>query len=191
MLFCSIPFSFHSLKSVLCHAIVFAAIMALINRSCRVSCQSFARQCFVARRSPIRNASHRMISGPNLKNARAKKSSFGFLLDIDGVLIRGRKIIPGAREALEKLQNSNIPTLFLTNGGCELESDLSERLSLITGVQVGELKKLLRYHLTYSLIPSPADLPSPLMDDILYSSTCKKRKSVLEPYCFLHYSSEI
>lgn len=155
MLFCSIPFSFHSLKSVLCHAIVFAAIMALINRSCRVSRQNFARQCFVARRSPIRNASHRMISGPNLKNARAKKSSFGFLLDIDGVLIRGRKIIPGAREALEKLQHSKIPTLFLTNGGCELESDLSKRLSLITGVQVGELKKLLRYHLTFSYPPLP------------------------------------
>ena len=69
--------------------------------------------------------------------SRSKKSSrFGVLLDIDGVLMRGRYAIPGAREALQKLHDFNIPTLFLTNGGCELESDISERLSVKLGIKV-------------------------------------------------------
>lgn len=55
--------------------------------------------------------------------------SFGVLLDIDGVLVRGRKPIPGAREALEMLRQSEVPTVFLTNGGCESEKEAAERLS--------------------------------------------------------------
>ena len=63
--------------------------------------------------------------------------SFGVLLDIDGVLIRGRNPIPGAREALEMLRQSEIPTVFLTNGGCESEKEAAERLSDKIGFEVG------------------------------------------------------
>ena len=63
-------------------------------------------------------------------------SSFGVLLDIDGVLVRGRKPIPGAREALEMLRQSDVPTVFLTNGGCESEKEAAERLSDKIGFEV-------------------------------------------------------
>ena len=62
--------------------------------------------------------------------------SFGVLLDIDGVLVRGRKPIPGAREALEMLRQSEVPTVFLTNGGCESEKEAAERLSDKIGFEV-------------------------------------------------------
>ena len=60
---------------------------------------------------------------------KAAVQSFGVLLDIDGVLVKGRYAIPGAREALEMLQQSDVPTVFLTNGGSESEKEAAERLS--------------------------------------------------------------
>lgn len=67
---------------------------------------------------------------------RAAVQSFGVLLDIDGVLVRGRKAIPGAREALEILQQSDVPTVFLTNAGSESEKEAAERLSDKIGFEV-------------------------------------------------------
>ena len=62
--------------------------------------------------------------------------SFGVLLDIDGVLVRGRKPIPGAREALEMLRQAEVPSVFLTNRGCESEKEAAERLSDKIGFEV-------------------------------------------------------
>lgn len=67
---------------------------------------------------------------------KAAVQSFGVLLDIDGVLVRGRNAIPGAREALEMLQQADIPTVFLTNAGSESEKEAAERLSDKTGFEV-------------------------------------------------------
>lgn len=71
--------------------------------------------------------------------------SFGVLLDIDGVLVRGRKPIPGAREALEMLRQSEVPTVFLTNGGCESEKEAAERLSDKIGFEVKEEQMVLSH----------------------------------------------
>lgn len=67
---------------------------------------------------------------------KAAVQSFGVLLDIDGVLIRGRNPIPGAKEALEMLHQSDVPTVFLTNGGCEFEKETAERISHRIGFEV-------------------------------------------------------
>ena len=69
-------------------------------------------------------------------SAKVAIPPFGVLLDIDGVLVRGRKPIPGAREALEMLRQSDVPTVFLTNGGCESEKEAAERLSDKIGFEV-------------------------------------------------------
>ena len=53
------------------------------------------------------------------QSSGTKQQGYGVLLDIDGVLVRGRKTIPGAREALEILHQSDVPTVFLTNAGCQ------------------------------------------------------------------------
>lgn len=44
-------------------------------------------------------------------------SSIAFVFDIDGVLLRGKKEIPGAGNALRLLDSHHIPWILLTNGG--------------------------------------------------------------------------
>jgi ribonucleotide monophosphatase NagD (HAD superfamily) len=45
------------------------------------------------------------------------KKKKGVILDIDGVLIHGVAPIPGARDALQRLEAAGLPTAFVTNGG--------------------------------------------------------------------------
>jgi len=52
----------------------------------------------------------------------------GFLLDIDGVLVRGGEALPGAKEALEKLRELG-PVLLLTNNSTKSRVGTTERLS--------------------------------------------------------------
>jgi HAD superfamily hydrolase (TIGR01456 family) len=63
-----------------------------------------------------------------------KKAKCGVVCDIDGVLLRGSTVLPGAAESLRKLQDQNLPFVFVTNGGGKLEADkaaeLTEKLGL-------------------------------------------------------------
>ena len=65
---------------------------------------------------------------------------FGFLLDIDGVFVRGRHPLPAAAQALHRLTDSNgcfrVPTVFVTNAGNALRRDKAKSLSDLFGVQV-------------------------------------------------------
>ncbi|KAI1081230.1 HAD-superfamily hydrolase [Whalleya microplaca] len=66
---------------------------------------------------------------------RARKRTVAFAFDIDGVLMKGTKPLPGAREAIQELQRRNIPFVFLTNGGGLTEeahvAKLGQRLDLV------------------------------------------------------------
>ena len=72
-----------------------------------------------------------------LTSQRSKKSQkspdFGLLFDIDGVIIRGQKILPSAPEAFNLLVDENgefrVPTVFVTNAGNALRSQKAEQLS--------------------------------------------------------------
>ena len=61
----------------------------------------------------------------------------GFLIDMDGVLYRGSEIIPGAKEFIEKLQEKQIPFLFLTNNSQRTRRDVAMKL-IRMGFKVGE-----------------------------------------------------
>lgn len=67
-------------------------------------------------------------------DAPAGAETVAFAFDIDGVLLRGKEPIPGARETIQMLQDNNIPFIFLTNGGGKTEKDhaaqVGERLNL-------------------------------------------------------------
>jgi len=52
-----------------------------------------------------------------------------FLLDMDGVLVRGRTVIPGAREFIGRLLDEDIPFLILTNNPIYTPRDLQHRLA--------------------------------------------------------------
>ncbi len=60
-----------------------------------------------------------------------------YLMDMDGVLIRGRTAIPGASEFITRLNTRNIPYLVLTNNPIYTPRDLSHRLTT-AGLQVPE-----------------------------------------------------
>lgn len=51
------------------------------------------------------------------------------MASIDGVLLRSHDPIPGAHEALAKLQSRKIPFLLLTNGGGKHEEERVAELS--------------------------------------------------------------
>ncbi|KIW07588.1 TIGR01456 family HAD hydrolase [Verruconis gallopava] len=61
---------------------------------------------------------------------------FGFAFDIDGVLLRASKPIPGAHEALSLLQSEQIPFILLTNGGGKTEQERVDEINSKLGVQI-------------------------------------------------------
>jgi ribonucleotide monophosphatase NagD (HAD superfamily) len=68
------------------------------------------------------------------------KGFAGVLCDIDGVLLRGRQLIPGAKESIKSLYDRNIPVVFLTNQGLQLEREKAESLSQTFDIQVNPAK---------------------------------------------------
>lgn len=51
--------------------------------------------------------------------------------DMDGVLYRGKQLIPGAKEFVQRLLDSNVPFLFLTNNSEQTPIDLIRRLEIL------------------------------------------------------------
>ncbi|XP_005052909.1 PREDICTED: cat eye syndrome critical region protein 5-like [Ficedula albicollis] len=68
--------------------------------------------------------------------------SFGFLFDIDGVLVRGKTPIPAARTAFQKLVDSQgqflVPVVFVTNAGNCLRQKKADQLSHLLGVPISQ-----------------------------------------------------
>ncbi len=58
----------------------------------------------------------------DLRDARA------FIFDMDGVLYRGKQVLPGAVEFIAALRRAQVPFLFLTNNGTTPAADVAERL---------------------------------------------------------------
>lgn len=69
-----------------------------------------------------------------------RKSDIAFVLDIDGVLIRGSKKLPTAKPALELMNKHKIPFILLTNGGGWTEKSRVESLSKEIGVPLSPLQ---------------------------------------------------
>lgn len=61
----------------------------------------------------------------------------GFLIDMDGVIYRGREPIPGADRFVERLRALEIPFLFLTNNSQRTRRDVVARLDRM-GIAVEE-----------------------------------------------------
>ena len=58
------------------------------------------------------------------------------VLDIDGVLWRDGKMIPGADRAVSTLRSHNIPTLFITNGGGTPNKYKASQMGECLGIEV-------------------------------------------------------
>ncbi|SRR5579884_72329 len=69
-------------------------------------------------------------------NSSAKKPLKSFLIDMDGVLVRGPNLIPGADIFIERLKSEGRKFLLLTNNSLRTPKDLDHRLKQI-GLNVG------------------------------------------------------
>ena len=69
----------------------------------------------------------------------ANQPNFGLFFDIDGVIARGKKVLPFAVEAFKKLVGENgwrVPAVFVTNAGNCMRHQKAEQLSNWLGVEV-------------------------------------------------------
>ncbi|RYO74476.1 hypothetical protein DL764_010820 [Monosporascus ibericus] len=83
--------------------------------------------------------------------------NIAFAFDIDGVLIKGTKPLPGARETLQKLQDSKIPFIFLTNSGGHTEEAHVAKLGLRLGLTF-DTRQFIQSHTPYlDLVPEYRD----------------------------------
>ncbi|QID86510.1 hypothetical protein GRS66_009142 [Saccharomyces pastorianus] len=79
----------------------------------------------------------------------AKKIAFAF--DIDGVLLRGKKPIPGASDTLKLLNQNKIPYILLTNGGGHSEKARTEFISSQLDVDISPLQ-IIQSHTPYKTL---------------------------------------
>lgn len=61
----------------------------------------------------------------------------GFLIDMDGVIYRGKELIPGAAEFIGRLRDEDVPFMFLTNNSQRTRRDVATRLQRM-GMDVEE-----------------------------------------------------
>ena len=58
------------------------------------------------------------------------------LCDLDGVIYRGRQVLPGVKAGLVQLTDSEVPILFITNNSTRTPQATAEKISGLTGVPV-------------------------------------------------------
>ncbi|XP_058138488.1 haloacid dehalogenase-like hydrolase domain-containing 5 [Dasypus novemcinctus] len=83
----------------------------------------------------------RPCPGRGFAAGRAQRPpTFGFLLDIDGVLVRGHRVIPAAREAFCRLADAQgqlrVPVVFVSNAGNTSQHCKAQELSALLGFKV-------------------------------------------------------
>ncbi|KAK2546607.1 haloacid dehalogenase-like hydrolase domain-containing 5 [Columba livia] len=104
--------------------------------------------CLRAGRGLLRAAGPR---GPPAHRGYAggQPPAFGFLFDVDGVLVRGSQALPAARQAFRRLVDSSgrprVPVVFLTNAGNCLRSAKAQELSQALGLQVSPEQVILSH----------------------------------------------
>lgn len=72
-------------------------------------------------------------------------SRIGLALDIDGVLLRGSKVLDITPAALKRINEKKIPHIFMTNGGSMTEQKKAEDLTKKFGVPVSPEQVLLSH----------------------------------------------
>ncbi|KAK7200865.1 Haloacid dehalogenase-like hydrolase/HAD-hyrolase-like [Novymonas esmeraldas] len=82
--------------------------------------------------------------------------SVGVVMDIDGVVHRGRQLIPGADTAVQHLRLLRIPFAFMTNGGGKSEAEKAEELSALLGCSIDARQVLLAHSPMRLLAPEYA-----------------------------------
>lgn len=95
---------------------------------------------------------YKWISFKTLQSNRGH--DFGFLFDIDGVIKRGKRILPSAKEAFRLLTDESgkfrLPVVFVTNAGNTFRQSKADELSELLGIKVCLKKEKNHVYLTFS-----------------------------------------
>ncbi|XP_076752051.1 haloacid dehalogenase-like hydrolase domain-containing 5 [Xylocopa sonorina] len=79
----------------------------------------------------------------------SSKPKFGLLFDIDGVIVRGKNVLPPVPEAFKQLQGKDgkfrVPTVFVTNSGNALRSQKAADLTKWIGLEVKESQVIMAH----------------------------------------------
>jgi NagD protein len=65
------------------------------------------------------------------------KEKTGFIIDMDGVIYHGNKLLPGVIDFINWLENSGKKYLFLTNSSERTPRELHEKMKRL-GIEIGE-----------------------------------------------------
>jgi HAD superfamily hydrolase (TIGR01456 family) len=76
----------------------------------------------------------------------------GIVFDVDGVLVKGKNVLPETHKALKLLDKLNIPYMFLTNGGGKTEKKKAQELSQRFGVPIHE-EQIVLGHSPMRMVP--------------------------------------
>ena len=80
-----------------------------------------------------------------LSLATSNPAKYAIAFDIDGVLLRGKTVIPGAPEALSLLAEHRVPYVLMTNGGGSLEKIKADAVSHALGVHISPSQVILSH----------------------------------------------
>jgi len=83
----------------------------------------------------------------------SSEKRLAFVLDIDGCLSKEGLPIAGSKDALKRLQLSGIPFVFCTNGGGQLESERSRKMSSSFGLKLVADQVVLSHTPLRDLVP--------------------------------------
>jgi 4-nitrophenyl phosphatase len=64
-----------------------------------------------------------------MANVQQLRALRGFILDLDGVIYRGREVVPGAPEFIADLRRAGIPFIYLTNNSSTPPDKVAARLA--------------------------------------------------------------
>ncbi|XP_031239086.1 haloacid dehalogenase-like hydrolase domain-containing 5 isoform X2 [Mastomys coucha] len=123
---------------------------------------------------PVRLSAGLQGCGPRrgyIVSSAERSPTFGLLFDIDGVLVRGHRVIPAALEAFSKLVNSQgqlrVPVVFVTNAGNILQHNKAQELSSLLRCKVdpdqvilshSPMKLFMKYHSKQMLVSGQGPL---------------------------------
>ncbi|KAL2760310.1 hypothetical protein ACRALDRAFT_1078921 [Sodiomyces alcalophilus JCM 7366] len=92
-----------------------------------------------------------------LINGNKPRHPVAFAFDVDGVLIKGKTALPGAKETIELVQELGIPFIFLTNGGVQTEAEHVKNLAAHLGLASLHQDQLVQSHKCRHLLQCSSD----------------------------------
>ncbi|KAH9122283.1 hypothetical protein LEN26_010322 [Aphanomyces euteiches] len=113
------------------------------------------------------------------KAAKTLKKQLGVVFDVDGVLLRGKVPIPGAKDVLQHLKDTKTPFAIMTNGGGVPEAKKAEQLSDILKFDIPASQLCLSH-------TPMRDLVSKYEEEMILAvgKSCDKTRAVMEHYGF-------